>query len=436
MTAAKEPGAAQAGPLHPADLADHLQALSAEEAARVLKETPLEKAAAALAEMDTEAARSVLEHFEPKQLATLLQRLPSHLAADLAGLLDTPEQTAVLGLLPSEESSDVRSLLQYPPDAAGGIMSKSFISLRADQMAEEALRDLQRRPKPGESDISYLYVTDAENRLVGVVPLRSLVFASPGQRVGEIMSREVRAIRADADREELARQFERYHFLALPVVDEEGRLLGIVKASDALEAAKDEATEDMQLMVGLSGEEHVTTPWQRAVSRRLPWLLVNLGTAFLAGWVVGLFQDTIARWTALAVFLPIIAGQGGNAGMQTLTIIVRDLATGDLPPALGWRALSKELLVGLLNGLAIGLVVGVIGWLWQGNWLLGLVAGAAMFLNLVAAAFAGVCIPLGLRLFRLDPALASSIFLTTVTDVAGFFFFLGLAAFALKYFHV
>lgn len=215
--------------------------------------------------------------------------------------------------------------------------------------------------------------------------------------------------------------------------DAEGRLVGVVKSNDALEVASKEATEDMQLMVGLSGEERALTPWQNSIRSRLPWLYINLSTAFLAAFVVGLFEDTIARWTALAVFLPIVAGQGGNAGMQTLTVVIRDLALGKFEPGDGRRALMKEITLGLLNGLAIGLVVGLIGWWWKGSAALGLVAGAAMLLNQLAAAVSGVLIPLGLKSLRLDPALASSIFLTTVTDVAGFFFFLGLATMGLKW---
>jgi magnesium transporter len=215
------------------------------------------------------------------------------------------------------------------------------------------------------------------------------------------------------------------------VVDLDGRLVGVVKASDALEIATEEATEDMQLMVGLSGEERALTPWTTSISRRLPWLCVNLVTAFMAAAVVSMFEGTIAKWSALAIFLPIVAGQGGNAGMQTLTIIIRDLALGELTPGDGRRALMKEMILGLINGLAIGLIVGVIGWVWKGSIVLGVVAAAAMLLNQLAAAMSGVLIPLGLKWLRLDPAMASSIFLTTVTDVAGFFFFLGLASIAL-----
>jgi len=313
-------------------------------------------------------------------------------------------------------------------------MSNRFIALRED-MTVEQVRELLRARAQEErhEDIAYLYVTDAQQRLVGIVGLRDLVFRRAERRMTEIMNRDVKFVRADADQEALARQFEHYHYLGLPVLDAEGRLVGVVKASDAIEVARKEATEDMQLMVGLSGEERVLTPWPHSVKRRLPWLYVNLATAFLAAFVIGLFEDTIAKWTALAIFLPIIAGQGGNAGMQTLTVIIRDLALGELAPGDGRRALIKEIILGLINGLAVGLVVGLIGWWWQGSLTLGLVAGAAMLLNQLAAAASGVLIPLGLKAFRLDPALASSIFLTTVTDVAGFFFFLGLAALGLRW---
>jgi magnesium transporter len=200
-----------------------------------------------------------------------------------------------------------------------------------------------------------------------------------------------------------------------------------------IEVVQTEATEDMQLMVGLSGEERVFTPWQKSIGTRLKWLAINLVTAFLAGAVVGAFETTIKVWTALAIFLPIVAGQGGNAGIQTLTVIVRDMALGELKE--GWPALRKELILGVLNGLAIGLLVGVAGYLWKGDLHLGLIVSVAMLLNMIAAAMAGVLVPVTLRAVRIDPALASGIIVTTVTDVAGFFFFLGLAALTWQWSH-
>ena len=207
----------------------------------------------------------------------------------------------------------------------------------------------------------------------------------------------------------------------------------MVRSSDILEIAREEATEDMQLMVGLSGEERALTPWRKSLPKRLPWLFVNLLTAFAAAAVVVFFESTIAEWTVLAVFLPVVAGQGGNAGMQTLTVIIRDMALGEINQGDGRRALIKELLLGAANGVLIGIAVGLVGFLWKGSIALGVVACGAMFLNQLMAGLAGVLVPFTLKFFKIDPALASSIFVTTITDVAGFFFFLGFAAMAMKW---
>ena len=423
--------------LHAADLADRLQRLDADEARELLRQLPVDKVAAALVEVEEDRLPDFLDAFDAGQLAEILQRTAPAKAVDLLQQLPPAVRRDALAQLPAEAADSVRKLLRYPEDTAGGVMSNRFIALREDMTVEQVRELLRARAQEERTeDIAYLYVTDPEHRLVGIVSLRDLVFRRAERRMNEILNRDVKFVRVDADQEKLAREFEHYHYLGLPVLDAEGRLVGVVKASDALEVANKEATEDMQLMVGLSGEEHALTPWQHSIKRRLPWLYINLVTAFLAAFVVSLFEGTIAKWAALAVFLPIVAGQGGNAGMQTLTVIIRDLALGDITPGDGRRALLKEMTLGLLNGLAIGAVVGLVGWLWQRSPLLGLVAGAAMFLNQLAAAFAGVVIPLGLKAVRLDPALASSIFLTTVTDVAGFFFFLGLATLGLKWMEV
>lgn len=421
--------------MHAADLADRLQRLDAEEARALLRELPADNAAAALAEIHEERLPELLDTFDVAHLAEILQKVPPNEAADLLQHLPPRTRRNALAQLPADVAGSVRALLRFPEDSAGGVMSDRFIALHED-MTVEQVRELLRGRADEErtEDIAYLYVTNAQQQLVGIVGLRDLVFSRADRRMNQIMNRDVKFVHVDTDQEELARQFEHYHFLGLPVLDADGRLVGVVKASDALKVANEEATEDMQLMVGLSGEERALTPWYHSIRRRLPWLYINLATAFLAAFVVSLFQGTIAKWTALAVFLPIIAGQGGNAGMQTLTVIIRDLALGELKLGDGSRALLKEIILGVLNGLAIGLVVGLIGWWWKGSFMLGWVAGAAMVLNMLAAALAGVLIPLSLKALRLDPALASSIFLTTVTDVAGFFFFLGLATVGLRWF--
>jgi magnesium transporter len=430
----KTPNLEETLKLHPADLADRLQRLPDDEAGALLRQLPKETAAAVLAEVEKEKLPHLLAVFSTTQLAGLVQQLSPGDAVDLLPHLPATRRREVLTAIPADRASEMRSLMHHPEDTAGGIMDSRFIALR-DNMTVEQVRELLRARAQQErvEDIAYLYVTDVQGRLVGIVSLRDLVFRRAERRIGEIMNRDVKVLRATDDQEAVARQFEHYHYLGLPVLDTESRLVGVVKASDALAIARREATEDMQLMVGLSGEERALTPWHKAIGRRLPWLYVNLLTAFAAAAVVGFFENTIARWTALAVFLPIIAGQGGNAGMQTLTIIIRDLALGELSSGDGRKALFKELMLGLVNGLAVGLVVGLAGYLWKGSLALGLVALAAMVLNQLAAAAAGVVIPFGLKSMRVDPALASSIFVTTVTDVAGFFFFLGLAVLAMRW---
>lgn len=421
------------GQLHPADLADQLQRLPTEEAREILTLLPPWVAAAAVAELEPEKSAELLAQLPSERVTEFLTKLSSAEAADLAQDLTEHQRTEALADLSPETSARVNALLSYPQDTAGGIMSDRFISLRIDQTIQECQQTLRARSEENVQDVSYLYVTDARKKLVGVISLRDLVFRKPERRIEEIMNRKVLSVRVDADQEEIARQFEHYHYLGLPVVDQLGALVGVVRANDIIQIAQDEATEDMQLMVGLSGEERALTPWNKSIRTRLPWLLVNLATAFLAAAVVGFFEDTIARWTVLAIFLPIVAGQGGNAGAQTLTVIIRDLALGEISRGDGRKALMKEVILGLANGLAIGLVVGIFSVIWKGNAILGLVVGVAMWLNMVAAALSGVLIPFGLKAMRIDPALASSIFLTTVTDVAGFFFFLGLATLALHF---
>ncbi len=418
--------------LHPADLADELLRLSVEERSALLSHLPKEVTAAAFAALDEEHYQLVTADLSTARLADIVEEMPHDHAADLLGEMGGERREEVLKALDKEDRAPIEELLKYPEDTAGGIMDDRFFTLPSGSTVAECLEDIRTRADYRKEDISYLYVVDTEKRLVGVVPLRELVFSKPAQKVDDIMLREVKILRVDDDQEEVANQFEHYGYLGLPVLDADGRLVGIVKATDVIEIAHEEATEDMQLMVGLSGEERSSTPWKTSMRRRLPWLYVNLATAFLAAFVVGIFEDTIRQWTALAIFLPIVAGQGGNAGMQTLTVIIRDMALGELEPGDGRRALFKEVLLGLIHGIAIGIVVGLIGWVWKDSPELGFVAGVAMVLNQMAAALSGVLIPFSLKFLKIDPAMASSIILTTVTDVAGFFFFLGMAALVMR----
>lgn len=440
MAADKSPPPTQIDPLEktsamsPHELAAHLHRLQPDEAAALLAGLPQSRAADALAELDAEHSEDLLAAMDGGLFSKLLPMLAPNRAADLIGHLHPARRREVLASIPAEASASIAGLLRHPPDSAGGVMSNRFIALRADQTVEECQNMLRAREKEETEDVAYLYVTDAQKKLVGVVSLRDLVFRRAERKIEEIMSRQVAHVYVDDDQEKIAQLFERHHYLGLPVLERDGTLVGVVPASEVIDIVQEEATEDMQLMVGLSGEEHALTPWRRSLKPRLLWLNINLVTAFAAAAIVNVFESTIAKWTVLAVFLPIIAGQGGNAGSQTLTVIIRGMATGEMSPGDGRKALLKELTLGLLNGLAIGLVVGILCLFWKGNVVLGIVVAVAMVLNMLAAALSGVLVPYGLRALKIDPALASSIIVTTVTDVAGFFFFLGLAAMILPLF--
>lgn len=420
--------------VHPADLADRLERLPTEEAQEELRHLPAGEAAAVLAEVEEQARPELLTGMSASEVAEVVDEMPTDEAADVIAELPPEQAKEVVEELSRDAKKRVTELLHYPPDTAGGIMSDQFIALHADQTVEQAIQRLRMHAEESPEGISYLYITDKHRKLMGIVSLRDIVFTRSDRRIAEIMNRDVKFVRVNDDQEKIAHLFEHYHYLALPVVDQHDHLVGIVSAQQVMDVLRQEATEDMQLMVGLSGEERALTPWQRSIRKRLPWLCLNLATAFLAGGVVAIFESTIAKWAVLAVFLPIVAGQGGNAGMQTLTVIIREMALGEMAPGDGRKALVKEILLGLLNGLAIGLLVGVVGYLWKGSALLGVIVGLAMLLNMCAAALSGVLVPYTLKLLKIDPALASSIFVTTVTDVAGFFFFLGLAALALHWF--
>jgi magnesium transporter len=295
----------------------------------------------------------------------------------------------------------------------------------------QQLIDALRMMRPGDESVYYLFVTGEEDRLVGVVSLRQVVTAPPDTRLDAIMSTEVVSLRASMPAEEQAHILGDSGFLALPVVDDAGRLVGSLDATELLDAVEDEATEDMYRLAGVAKDEELERPIARAARDRVFWLTINMATAFLAAAVVSRFEGVIAQAAVLAAFMPVVAGQGGNAGTQTLTFIVRSLALGEVSFANARRTLLRELFIGVCNGVAIGTLVGVIGFLWQSSAALGVVVGVAMLGNLILASLAGVLVPLALKALKIDPALASSIFVTTVTDVCGFALFLGLGATAL-----
>ncbi|MGE0545280.1 MAG: magnesium transporter [Dehalococcoidia bacterium] len=410
--------------LHPADQADVVIELDEDDQRRLVEALTPSQLAAVLEYLESENRSELVEDLSPGQLAPALDLMEDDDAADLLQDMEPAQARAVLARM--TDADDVAPLLDHEEDSAGGLMTRGFVSLREGMTAQQAIGEL-RRLKPDADTSYYLYVTDAQGRLRGVLGIRDLIVADPLTRVATIMRADVHRVREDTDQEECARLISHYDLLALPVVDADDRLIGVLTVDDLIDVVEEEATEDMYRLAGIQGEESIFRSVPSSVRRRLPWLYINMGTAFVAATTVAMFEGTIAEHAILAALMPIVAGIGGNAGTQTLTILVRGMALGDISPRDIFVAWRKEVLVGLTMGLAIGTVLAFVVTLVTGNSTLGLVVGAALLLNLLAATSAGVCVPLTLRSLRVDPALASSVFTTMVTDVFGFFIFLSLA---------
>jgi magnesium transporter len=419
---------------HPADLAQLLSALQERErhaAFSILIERNGRLAMEALSELGPETGASLLADRSADEIARFVQELPSDDAAALIDHLPEELSSAVLELMRRKDSETVENLLEYPEQTAGRIMNPKVFALSEELTVGEAITEIQ--SSRDVEMVFYVYAVDARRHLVGVVSLRRLLLVAPETPLKRIMTTDLISVRVDTDQEEVARQVASYNLLAIPVVDEENKLVGVITVDDVIDVIKDEATEDIYRLAGVSGDERVFTPPFESLRLRFPWLAINLVTAFLAAAVVGLFEGTIAKVTALAVFMPIVAGMGGNAATQTLTVIVRGIALGELTWANARKALLKEVTVGLGNGVTIGVLAAGTAWLVRGDPMIGLLLAAALLINLCVAATAGILVPLGLRALKVDPALGSSVFITTLTDMAGFASFLGLATIFLRY---
>jgi magnesium transporter len=420
---------------HPADLAQLFSELPDKDrhsAFSLLVDRNSRLAMEALSELGPEAGAALLSDRSAEEIVKLTQELPSDDAAAIIDHLPEELAAAVLELIQKRPAgADVGELLDYPEQTAGRIMNPKVFALAEDMTAGEAITALQQSRDV--EMVFYLYVIDNRRHLVGVVSLRRLLLVPPTTPLKRIMTTDIISVRADMDQEEVARQVASYNLLAIPVVDEENKLVGVITVDDVIDVIKDEATEDVYRLAGVTGDDRVFIRPMESLRKRVPWLQVNLLTAFIAASVVALFEPTIDKVTALAVFMPVVAGMGGNAATQTLTVIVRGIALGELTWANTRKALLKEAAVGLGNGIACGLVAAAVVSVWKGDATLGLIIGAAMIINMFVAAIAGTLIPLSLRAMKVDPALASSVFITTLTDVFGFLSFLGLATVFLRY---
>ncbi|MFB3067963.1 MAG: magnesium transporter, partial [Acidobacteriota bacterium] len=331
----------------------------------------------------------------------------------------------ILDQMGVEESTEVQQLLLYDEETAGRIMTPHVFSLCEDLSVSEAIHTIQTAQEL--EVVFYLYVVDERNHLVGVASLRELLSVAPSTPLKKIMTTDVISVTTETDQEEVAREVALYDLLAIPVVDHENKLVGTITVDDIIDVIEEEATEDIFHLAGIEASDHIHTPPLTSVRKRLPWLVVNLAGALLAATVVAFYEPTIARFSFLAVFLPVVAGMGGNSGTQSLTVIVRGLALGEVSWASGKSILQKELLVGISNGIVTGILAGLVAYLWKGSYMLGLILGGAMTINVALAGVVGTMIPLILKRLKIDPAIASGIFVTTFTDAVGFLSFLGLA---------
>ena len=422
---------------HPADLAQLFTELHDKDrhsAFTLLAERHPKLAMEGLSELGPEAGAQLLADRSAEEIVKLTQELPSDDAAAIIDYLPEDLSAAVLELIQKRPAGgDVGDLLEYAEQTAGRIMNPKVFALSEDMTAGEAITTLQ--TSRDVEVVFYLYVIDARRHLVGVVSLRRLLLVAPSTPLKRIMTTDLISVRVDTDQEEVARQVASYNILAIPVVDEENKLVGVITVDDVIDVIKDEATEDVYRLAGVAGDDRVFTSAIDSLRKRLPWLIVNLATAFLAAAVVSRFSATIGAVTLLAAFMPVVAGMGGNAATQTLTVIVRGIALGELTWSNSRKALFKEAAVGLGNGFACGIVGGLVVWLFTHDLMLGVILAMAMVINMFVAATAGTLIPLGLRAMKVDPALASSVFITTLTDVFGFFSFLGLASLFLRFLH-
>ncbi len=388
------------------------------------------RAASTLKELPPELLPQIFDALGDERLAQIMARLELDDRVEVSDELDEERRERVIGLLPEGARSELRMAEVYPPSSAGRVMTTRFIALHEDMTAQQAIDRLRETGDTLES-ILYLYVVDEKGALRGVVPIRRLVTSSADKRCSELMVKDPASVRVDADQEQAAQLVSRYNLLAIPVVNEEQHLLGVITVDDVIEVIEEEATEDMYLLAGLSEEDRVFSPASRAIRRRLPWLLINLGTAFLAASVVGFFHATLERLVALAFFMPVVAGMGGNTGIQSLTVITRAIALGELAFSSGMKAIAKEVAVGLANGAVLGAVSGLVAFIWQDNAVLSVALFVAMIVTMGVAGIMGAAVPLLLKAVRQDPAVASGVIVTTFTDVFGFATFLGVGTYLL-----
>ncbi len=415
----------------PAVVGSFLERLDVDERRAVLRFLPEEEASDILSEMDAPDSAEVVAAMREHRALRILEELEPDDAADVVAELDEADRSRLMGKLKPDTAKTVESLLHYDPETAGGVMTPECAIIEPEMTVDQAIDQIRHFYEETEQ-IYAIYVVNREHRLLGLVAMRDLILAKPDQKIEEIMNSQIKGMCSpDMDREEVALSLAEHNLLAIPVVDAERKLLGMVTHDDVVDILQDEATEDIQILVGAGADESIHDEISYSMRRRHPWLLVNLLTAFMAAGVVYMFKDQIQQLALLAVFMPIIASMGGNTGSQALVVAIRSMSLGEVRINDALRLCRKELTMGLINGTLIGILAGLATYLVVGEVKISLVVFAAIILNMGLAGLAGATIPLLLKKFKHDPAQGSSIFLTTLTDIAGFFIFLSLGAWLL-----
>jgi magnesium transporter len=414
------------GDLHEADMGALLQALDPEHRPRLIELMGPDFDFAALTEVDYTVREDILDELPTETVAEGVRELDSDDAAELLKYLPEEDQVEILEQIPAPEREEIERSLDYPTDSAGSRMQTELIAVAPTWTVGQTI-DYMRDTADLPDRFFEIYVVDAAHRFLGAVPLDRLLRAKRPVVISELMEEDRHRVRATDDQEEVARVFERYNLVAVPVVDSQDRLVGVITYDDLVDVISEEAEEDIKALGGVSGEEELSDPVTTIARGRFLWLLANLCTAFASAWVISRFQGSIEKMVALAVLMPIVASMGGNAGTQTMTVAVRALATRQLSTANAGRVIRRELLVGMINGVCFAIILGIVAIAWFDVRDLGLVIGLAMVCVLTAAAFGGIIIPLILSRLGVDPAVSSGPFVTTITDVVGFLSFLGIA---------
>jgi len=421
--------------MHPADIADLIDELEEEDRLHLFSLLDVDKASDVILELSDTSREQLIEDLSNEKLTDIIEEMDSDDKADIIAELSDDQAKAVLEAIEPEESQEVQELLKYADDTAGGIMQSELVSVRKDATINDAFQAVA-DAKDEIENIHNIFVVDETDKLIGTVPLQSIITTKRFTPILDIIDEDIPSVLHDMDQEEVARLFKKYDLVSIGVVDNQQRLLGRITIDDVVDAIQEETSEDIYRIAGLGEDDTVFNNTTESVKKRLPWLYLNLITALASVLVIGFFEETIKLMVALVFFMPVVAGLGGNAGSQTLTLIVRGMALGEITFENAKRALFRQIAVGIANGIAVGIVIGIIAYFWKGIPILGLILGLAMIISIFTGTLVGALIPLALKRLKLDPALGSHIFLTAFTDAFGFLTFLGLATIFLKIFHL